>query len=131
MLRNTLIVPETDARAAAKMIKNAIDALDVVLMILLGKGSVTDELKMDDVVNIADQLCKKTQVGAYNARHVIWVRDTTPQSIQEVLAPLLEGVNGTPIGIVLNFHNQRKSVITKDKLEPFEMEMAFAAGHAS
>ena len=51
MLRNTLILPESDARLAAKMLQEAIDRLDVILMMVFGKG--------DDVLQIvewADQL---------------------------------------------------------------------------
>ena len=138
MLRNTTIVPETDARAAARMIREAIGSLDVVLMMLFGKGPAGERLdengvlkpcKMDDVVDTADQLCKKTQIGAINMRHVIWVRDLGPQSIQEVLKPFVDDFTSPPVGVVLNFHDKKMATITKQDLEPFEMEMAFAKGH--
>lgn len=128
MLRHTTIVPETDARAAAKMITEAIGSLDVVLMILLGKGEVVPGTKMDDVVNIADQLCNKTQFGAVNLRHVVWVRDLSPQSIRDALKDYVD-LDNPPVGVVLNFHDKKMGTVTKDKLEPYDMEVTFAKGH--
>ena len=71
MLENTLILPETDARFAAELLAEAVEDLDVVLMLVFGKDETAKQ-----IVRWADLLCSKTSVGpGTNLRKVVWIRD--------------------------------------------------------
>lgn len=124
MLRNTLILPESDARLAASMLQDAIDRLDVILMIVFGKG---DEVLQ--IVDWADQLCEKTRIGdAATIRHVVWVRDAQSTSVRNVLAPLVD-LDELPRALVLNFHDQVRGTIAQgETARPLHLERLFLLG---
>jgi hypothetical protein len=131
MLRHTLILPETDARYAAQLLRDAIDALDTVLMLAFGKDD-----RAKQIVVWSDQLAAKTgavstMVGTtmvFNPRHVVWIRDPEPASLRDVLTPIL----GTkiPRAAVLNFFDRLKGRLEEqDTIDPIELEVLFAKGH--
>ncbi len=124
MLKNTLILPETDARLAADLLEDAVATLDVVLMLVLGK---TD--REAEIVKAADQLCNKTQTADGNLRQVIWIRRLDTVSMRDALGALL-GPGGLPNVAVLNFHDEVKARISStDDVRPLNLELAFVKGH--
>lgn len=124
MLKNTLILPEGDSALAAKLLGEAIADLDVILMLILGKGE-----KFEQIVRWADQLCNKTRVSdAYNMRRVVWIRDASADEVKSVLEPILAGKS--PAVAVLNFYDKLvESLLDIEKLNPLKLEIAFSKGH--
>ena len=125
MLKNTLILPEGDARLAAKLAHEAINALDVILMFIFGKDAVAKQ-----AVEWADQLCNKASVSeSFNMRRVVWVRDTSSASVREVLHPVL-GNPPYPLAAVLNFHDEKRGEILEGgEVTPIKLERLFLKGH--
>ncbi len=121
MLKNTLIVPETDARLAARLVQEAIDTLDIVLMFVFGKD---DQAKQ--TVEWADQLCNKTRISdTFNIRKVIWIRNAAPATLRTVLNSFL-GDKPVPRVAALNFHDQLKGTIPEGgEIDPIKLEMLF------
>jgi hypothetical protein len=126
MLKNTLILPESDAKLAASLLWEAIESLDVVLMLVIGKDG-----DQEQVVRWADALCQKTRVNeSINLRHVVWVRKPDVKPVRQILDPIL-GEGQRPIVAVLNFHDELRTTIGKTaKIRPLLLENAFAKGHA-
>jgi hypothetical protein len=131
MLRHTLILPETDVRYAARLFRDAIDALDTVLMLAFGKDD-----RSKQIVAWADRLADKTGAVAtlvgttmvFNPRHVVWIRDPDPASLREVLTPILGPE--LPRVAVLNFHDVLKGRLEEqDTIDPVALELLFAKGH--
>lgn len=124
MLRNTLIVPETDARLAAKLIREAIDALDVILMFVFGKDAHTQQ-----TVEWADQLCNKTRISdTVNSRRVVWIRNPAPASVIAALNPILGGPP-FPRVAVLNFYDRLMGTISEgEMIDPIQLEKLFLKG---
>ena len=125
MLTRTLILPESDSRLAAHLLREAIDTLDVVLMLVLGKDD-----RAKQIVEWADKLAKKTATPDGNLRAVVWIRDLSAASMRNAVEDLL----GQPLPriAVLNFFDRVKAKLTDaDTIEPLELEMAFLKGHQS
>jgi hypothetical protein len=124
MLKNTLIVPETDARLAAKLIQDAIDTLDIILLFVFGKDEPATQ-----AVQWADRLCNKTQVSeTFNLRKVVWIRDPAPASVHAVIDPIF-GESPLPQVAVLNFHDRLMGTIPKGgKIDPLQLEKLFLKG---
>jgi hypothetical protein len=122
MLRNTLILPSTDAGLAARLFQEAIEDLDVVLMLIVGEGP-----RIEQLVAWADQLANKTMAMSVNVRRVVWIRD--PHAIAEQLSALL-GSDPLPTITVLNFHDQVKDRLVDDgqNLVPLMLERSFLRG---
>lgn len=53
-----MILPERDARLTARILEAAIDSLDVILMLIFGKGAQAEK-----IVEWADRLCEKTRTA--------------------------------------------------------------------
>ena len=123
MLKNTLILPEGDDALAARLLNEAINTLDTVLMLVFGSG--TDA---DTVVARADQLANKTALlGGGNLRKIVWIRAMGPQ-VRGQLAPILG--SSTPLVTVLNFYDRLKAEISPgEPIDPVSLELAFLAGH--
>ena len=124
MLKNTLILPESDARLASTMLQEAIDRLDVILMLIFGKGE--DVLR---IVEWADQLCEKTRISeTATVRRIVWIRNIQPLSIQAVLDSLID-VAAPPRVAVLNFHDQlRGTLAVGETARPLQLERLFLKG---
>ncbi len=123
MLRNTLILPDKDARLAARMLKDAIDALDVILMLVFGKGAQAEQ-----IVEWADRLCEKTRTaGGSTVRRVVWIRNPESESIRKVLSTVFD--SGPPLVAVLNFHDKLKGTMNAgDTIRPLTLERLFLRG---
>ena len=123
MLRNTLILPESDARLAARKLDDAIDALDVILMLVFGKGAQAEQ-----IVEWADGLCEKTRTaGGSTVRRVVWIRKPESASIQKVLRRVIDG--DLPLVAVLNFHDELKGTMNSgDPIRPLTLERLFLRG---
>lgn len=124
MLRNTLILPETDASLAARNLKDAIDALDVILMLVFGKASQAQQ-----IVEWADRLCEKTRTaGGATVRKVVWIRnDPVPAPIRNVLSGIIKGA--PPLVAVLNFHDElRGTMAAGNTIDPVRLELLFLRG---
>jgi len=125
VLTRTLILPESDARLAVRMLRDAIDRLDIVLMLVLGKDD-----RATQIVEWADKLAKKTATPDGNLRGVVWIRNLETRSIRDALAELVD--DPLPRVIVLNFFDQVKAELgDADTIEPLDLEMAFLKGHQS
>lgn len=124
MLRNTLILPESDARLAAKLLRDAIEAVDTVLMLVFGKGP-----EIEQIVRWADLLCNKTRMTpTYNPRAVVWIRRPDVRSVRSVLDPIV-GEGREPIVAVLDFYdNLRAELGAADTIKPLDLELAFLEG---
>ena len=124
MLKNTLILPENDGVLAAKLLQEAIDDLDVVLMLVFGK----DE-RIQTVVEWADKLCNKTRIDeTYNVRHVVWIMNPKQKEVTGILKPILG--DKSPIIAVLNFHDKLSgSIDDSAKINPLKLAIEFAKGH--
>lgn len=121
MLRNTLILPLGDADLAARLFNDALEDLDVVLMIIIGEGD-----RIEQLVGWADQLANKTMALSANVRRVVWIRD--PQVVAAPLAALL-GSDPLPTVAVLNFHDQVKERLADDgQIGPLMLERSFLRG---
>jgi hypothetical protein len=132
MLRHTLILPESDAKLAGEMLRDALDDLDVVLMLVIGKGTDAAEVaRIEQIVDWADRLCNKTQIDATtNLRRVVWVRKPEVAPVKKILDPLLGAA--PPLIAVLNFHDEVRGKLTLgQKISPLTMEVEFAKGHHS
>lgn len=127
MLENTLVLPETDARLAAKMFRDAVESLNHVLMLVFGKDETSQK-----IVEWADKLARKTRASAtYNPRRVVWIRDDSPATLRKELDPIL-GVGVTPRVAMLNFHDRVAALLQAgDTIDPVELELAFAKGEAA
>lgn len=128
MLRNTLILPDNDARLAAELVREAIDTLDVILMFVFGKD---DHAKQ--IVDWADQLADRTNFSeSVSVRHVVWVRFADRESVPATLRTELDTVFGGgeyPLVGVLNFHDQLKgSLSNTDDVDPIALEKLFLKG---
>jgi len=127
MLKNTLIVPETDSLLAAKMIRESIDALDVILMFIFGKSAEAKQ-----AVEWSDKLCEKTRISEIrNMRKVVWVRDTEASPIRKMLDPII-GTGTAPLAVVLNFYDKKMGEIPVGaEFDPLILEALFLKGHQS
>ena len=130
MLSNTLILPESDAQLAGQLLRGAIDDLNVVLMLVIGKDDI-GTLSIEKIVEWADTLCNKAQVVATNnRRHVVWIRKPDVQPVKDVLDPILGSER--PLIVVLNFYDVVKGkLLATDKITPLTMDLQFAKGYHS
>lgn len=127
MLDDTLILPESDGRLAARLFRDAVEALDIVLMLVFGKDD-----RATQIVTWADRLCKKTQTADGNLRMVVWFRDTSTQAVMAELARVLDSIDPLPRVAVLNFFDVEKArLIDDDAIDPIQLELAFLKGHRS
>ena len=124
MYKNTLILTESDAKLAAEMLRKAIDDLNVVLMLVIGKDATTKQ-----IVDWADKLADKGRItNDYNLRQVVWIRKPEVAPVREILDAILG--ERTPVVAVLNFHDQLASSLdATDLIEPLTLEGAFLKGH--
>jgi hypothetical protein len=121
MLKNTLILPTDDDAQAAKLLRDAINDLDVILMLVFGTGATIDQ-----IVTWADQLCNKTNVGGVMVRRVVWVK-AAGAAVGQVLTPIVGGA--PPMVAVLGFHDDVKATIaTGGAVDPVILEQAFLQG---
>lgn len=126
MLGNTLILPESDARLAVRLLRDAVDALDVVLMLVFGKDD-----RATQVATWCDRLCNKTATPDGNLRHVVWIRDTSTTTVESAVAELI-GDEPFPRAAVLNFFDEHRGSLTDDdRIDPIELEKLFLKGHLS
>ena len=121
MLRNTLILPESDARLAARLLQEAVDALDLVLMLVVGK----DEESVK-AVEWADRLSMRTLLpDGRNPRKVVWVRDVSSATLEGALRGLL-GEGDLPRIFVLNFHDVVQGKVgVGERFNPLALELLF------
>ena len=123
MLKFTLILPTDDDEQAEKLLKDAIDDLNVILMLIISGDS--------QWVEWADQLAAK---GAGNAlrsafRRVVWIRQAGPR-VAACLVKCLEGRNPPATGVMaLNFHDKVCAVLQPNEIEPLSLEEAFIKGN--
>lgn len=126
MLKNTLVLPDkvSDGALARRLLIEAIEALDVVLMLVLGKDQ-----RAEQIVGWADQLCAKMQVTpSINLRRVVWIREHGVKEIDGILQQILG--KERPRVVVLGFHDDVKAKLQeKDIIDPLALEKAFALGH--
>ena len=121
MLKNTLILPTDDDAQAANLLRDAINDLDVILMLVFGAGA-----NVEQIVTWADQLCNKTNVGGVMIRRVVWVK-TIGTAVGQVVSPIVGGT--LPAVAVLGFHDDLKSSLaTGGRIDPIELEKAFLQG---
>lgn len=126
MLKHTLILPDkaADGALAAKLLQSAIDALDVVLMLVYGSDATSSR-----IVDWADQLCNKTQIDDTNLRRVVWIRNPDAKEVQAILADVVTAKS--PRVVVLDFHDQAKATLRdSDDIDPIALEKAFLKGQA-
>lgn len=123
MLSRTLILPENDSRLSHRMLREAIDDLEVVLMLVIGKDD-----RAKQIVEWADKLAKKTATPDGNLRSVVWIRELSSATMKNAVTDLA----GTPLPrvVVLNFFDKvAKTLMDKDVIDPLELELAFLEGH--
>ena len=124
MYKNTLILTESDAKLAAEMLRKAIDDLNVVLMLVIGKDAKTKQ-----IVDWADKLADKGRItGDYNLRQVVWIRKPDVAPVREILDAIL----GEPrvVVAVLNFHDKVVATLNEsDTIDPLTLEGLFLKGH--
>ncbi len=126
MLRHTLILPDkaADGALAAKLLQSAIDALDVVLMLVFGSDETASQ-----IVEWADQLCNKTQIDDINLRRVVWIRNPDAKEVRGILDNIVTA-KATRVA-VLDFHDQAKVTLRdSDDIDPIALEKAFLKGQA-
>jgi hypothetical protein len=133
MLRNTLILPADNAQLAAKLLRDAIADLDVVLMLVLGTSDSAER-----AVGFADQLSNKTRLETGgNLRRVVWVHD--PQALaqreefRKLFTDILDESGGQlPLVAVLNFHDLVKGAIEPgEPANPTALELMFLRGQGT
>jgi hypothetical protein len=128
MLKNTLILPTVNPELAARLLRQAIDDLDVILMLVFGVGA-----DVEQIVAWADQLCNKSNFGMGNFRRVVWIPELG-QPVREILAPIFSAasVEALPLVAVLNFHDVLKATLSgQDTIGPIVLEKAFLQGGLS
>lgn len=126
MLKYTLILPDGDAELAGRLLRDSIDDLDVVLMLVFGTDGPAEQ-----VVEWADKLCNK---GVYaegkSRRHAVWVRKPGVKPVREVLQKIFPGE--LPFVAVLNFYDEVRATLQRaDKIDPIVLERAFLKGYLS
>ncbi len=134
MLKNTLILPEDNARLAARLLREAIDALDVVLMLVFGKDAEAEQ-----IAGWADQLADKTRVSdTFNIRRVVWIRAARSKAVRDVLGSLREtdgdrlDVDDLPRVAILDFHDRvRQTIARGDPVDPIKLELLYLEGQKS
>lgn len=121
MLKFTLVLPTDDDRQAVKLLQDAINDLEVILMIVISPDT--------QWVEWADQLAAKGQVNSDGSfRRVVWIREPG-QLVLECLAKCLEGKNPPETGVmVLNFHDSVCAVLQPSEIRPLTLEEAFLKG---
>ena len=131
MLRNTLILPADDPQRAARLLHQAIDALDVVLMLIFGSSD-----EVEQIVQFADQLANKTKMDlGVNLRRVVWIADAgaleATGEFGQLFADMRAKTGGAlPLAAVLNFHDKVMAVIAVGQLaDPIKLERLFLEGH--
>jgi hypothetical protein len=125
MLKNTLILPDSDARLAAGLLQDAIDTLDVILMMVFGRSPEATE-----VVGWADRLCDKTRLESGGTiRRVVWIRSPDSKSVQSVLEGVTLDGPTLPLVAVLNFHDElRGTILVEEEVRPVILERFFLKG---
>src|SRR6266853_1229636 len=103
MLKNTLILPAGDDALAATLLRNAINDLDVILMLVFGTGA-----NIEQIITWADQLCNKTNAGGVMVRRVVWITSATG-AVAAILTPIAGAAS--PMVAVLGFHGDLKASI--------------------
>ncbi len=123
MLKNTLILPDGDAKLAGRMLQDAIDDLDVVLMLIFGTADPAEK-----VVKWADKLCDKGRFAEDKSlRRAVWIRKPGVKPVTDVLKKILP--DAPPFVAVLNFHDEVKATLNReDKITPILLEKAFLKG---
>jgi hypothetical protein len=125
MLRHTLILPEGDGPLAARLLDEAIDALDVVLMLVLGADP-----RAEQITDWADQLCNRTQMTpSVNLRRVVWIREPEVVEVKVILSRLSLS-NPLPRVAVLDFYDQVRARLEEPDIDPMALEIAFLKGQA-
>lgn len=119
---NTLVLPSDDDQLAGQLLSDAINNLEVILMLILG-GTERKQL-----VDWADQLCNKAKApDGSNSRHVVWILNPDLPSVRAILDPIFGGAS--PVVAVLNFYDVMKECITDAAdLDPIALEKAFVKG---
>ena len=129
MLKHTLILPAgaNEGELSARLLQEAIDALDVVVMLVFGPDP-----KAEQIVAWADQLCDKTQMTpGVNLRGVVWIRNGDVPEARVVLGTL-QLSPPLPRVAVLNFFDEVKATLVDgDDIDPIALERAFLKGHAT
>lgn len=124
MLKHTLILPAGDPKLAARLLREALEDLAVVPMLIFGKGAEAEQC-----VKWADQLSSRPTGKSY--RRVIWIRENPPQEVAAVLSTL-KGLSPTVVLAVVNFHQNVKAEFTSwTGLGPIELEAAFMKGDSA
>lgn len=124
MLKHTLILPAGDSKLAARLLREALEDLAVVPMLIFGKGPEAEQR-----VKWADQLASRTTGESF--RRVIWIRENPPQAVAAVLGTL-KGLSPTAVLAVVNFHQDVKAEFTSwSGLGPIELEAAFMKGDSA
>ena len=125
MLKNTLILPDSDARLAAGMLQDAIDTLDVILMMVFGRSPEATE-----AVGWADRLCDKTRLeSGTTIRRVVWIRSPESKSVRTVLEGVTLDGSTLPLVAVFNFHDElRGTILFEEEVRPVILERFFLKG---
>jgi hypothetical protein len=123
MLKNTLILPVDDPVLAQRLLEEAIDDLDLVLMLIFGKGEAIER-----IVGWADKLCNKGSFGTgLSFRRALWIRDPDAPAVHEALERV--ALENPPVVAVLNFHDKvRARLESADGVSPTILEQAFLRG---
>lgn len=123
MLRFTLILPSDDDQEARRLLQDAIDDLQVILMIVIST--------QNKWVEWADQLAAKGSGPGLpkSFRRIVWVRQPGPL-VTECLKKCLAGKNPPNEGVlVLNFHDKVVATLKPNEVRPLTLEEAFIKGH--
>jgi len=124
MLKHTLILPTGDPNLAARLLREAVEDLTVVPMLIFGQGPEAEQC-----VNWADQLASRTTGESF--RRVVWIRESPSQGVAAVLSTL-KGLSPTAVLAVVNFHQNVKAQFTSwAGLGPIELEAAFMKGDSA
>jgi len=126
MLKNTLILPGDDGQAA-QLLREAINDLSVILMIIVGPQK--------QWVDWADQLADKGSGNGVSGsfRHVVWIQAQPGAQLSAVLQALTPPQQvQVPSIVVLNFHDVVcDSIGPNDQasVDPMRLEEAFLKGN--
>src|ERR1700758_1018704 len=126
MLKNTLILPGDDGQAA-QLLRDAINDLKVILMIIVGPQT--------QWVNWADQLADKGSGNglAGSFRHVVWIQTPPGAQVSAVLQGLTPSQQAqVPSVVVLNFADFVCDTIgpaDQASVDPMRLEEAFLKGN--
>ena len=118
-LKRTLILPESDGVLAAQLFQKAVDDLDVVLFVVLGKP-------LPGFVQVVDWRAR-----ALPTRQVVWVLNPGLEELAPVIAKIRDGNDKVVAAVYSKTDRIVVRLTTEDDLDPLSIETAFSQADAA